>query len=249
MRFTSSRPKPPTSKARDITRTGVRSDGDERREQIIAAATKLFADRGFEKTSTRDIAAAAQANIAGIKYYFGDKSGLIATVIERSISKVAEGGMHPTIDPTADPRDALKDWIVWVLKTGRRRQSAKSGGIRIMMQALGVSGPLARRLAAHLGAPVRNNILTLVDALTNKQLSPPVREQAFVFIFSLCSQFAHGGPIMENMGIAVPEKDDELDLLAERLTDFVIGGLHHMAEQSTKSGSLQKNSPRRSTNA
>ena len=118
-----------------------------------------------------------------------------------------------------------------------------------MMQALGVSGPLARRLAAHLGAPVRNNILTLVDALTNKQLSPPVREQAFVFIFSLCSQFAHGGPIMENMGIAVPEKDDELDLLAERLTDFVIGGLHHMAEQSTKSGSLQKNSPRRSTNA
>ncbi len=53
-----------------------RSDGIQARQNLLACALKLFADKGFAKTSTREIALAANANIAAISYYFGDKAGL-----------------------------------------------------------------------------------------------------------------------------------------------------------------------------
>ena len=53
-----------------------RSDGAEARKLLLHAALRLFAEKGFAKTSTREIALAAGANLAAISYYFGDKAGL-----------------------------------------------------------------------------------------------------------------------------------------------------------------------------
>ena len=56
----------------------TRADGLEARSRLLYAALALFAEKGFAKTSTREIALAARANIAAISYYFGDKAGLYA---------------------------------------------------------------------------------------------------------------------------------------------------------------------------
>lgn len=45
--------------------------------QIIETAEKLFADKGFEGTSVRDIAEDAGINVAMISYYFGSKEKLL----------------------------------------------------------------------------------------------------------------------------------------------------------------------------
>lgn len=54
----------------------TRSDGVQSRERLLLAAMRLFAEQGFAKTSTREIALAAGTNVASISYYFGDKAGL-----------------------------------------------------------------------------------------------------------------------------------------------------------------------------
>lgn len=48
----------------------------ESRQRLLHAALRCFAEHGYEKTSTRMIAEAAQANVAAIRYYFGDKAGI-----------------------------------------------------------------------------------------------------------------------------------------------------------------------------
>ncbi len=58
----------------------IRSDGVEARNRLLDAALQLFAEQGFAKTSIREIAQAAQANVASISYYFGDKAGLYRAV-------------------------------------------------------------------------------------------------------------------------------------------------------------------------
>lgn len=58
----------------------LRSDGAEARRRLLDAALALFSEKGFSKTSTREIAQAAQVNIASISYYFGDKAGLYRAV-------------------------------------------------------------------------------------------------------------------------------------------------------------------------
>ena len=55
--------------------------------QIIETAEKLFADKGFDGTSVRDIADEAGVNVAMISYYFGSKEKLL----EALFSYRAEG--------------------------------------------------------------------------------------------------------------------------------------------------------------
>jgi TetR/AcrR family transcriptional regulator, regulator of cefoperazone and chloramphenicol sensitivity len=52
------------------------TEPSESRQRLLHAALRCFAEHGFEKTSTRMIADAAQANVAAIRYYFGDKAGI-----------------------------------------------------------------------------------------------------------------------------------------------------------------------------
>lgn len=221
-------------KSKRVTRrpSAARADGQQRRASILAAAAVLFAEHGFDAVTTRQIARKARCNIASIKYYFGDKAGLFALVMEQSIAKVLEGGAHFIPDPAADPRDALKAWILWVLRTAQRSTSQGQAHTKMLMQALLSGDALAARLAQHLGSPVRDGILTLVDRLFNNRLRPDLREHAFVFVFALCSRFAEANPIHAKMGIAVPDSEKDLDILAERLTNFIIGGLHSLSELS-----------------
>lgn len=53
-----------------------RAESVDARHRLLQAALRLFAEKGYSKTSTRDIAQAAEVNIASIKYYFDDKAGL-----------------------------------------------------------------------------------------------------------------------------------------------------------------------------
>ena len=51
-------------------------------ENILFAAEELFAENGFEGTSTREIAKAANVNISMISYYFGSKEKLYEKLVE-----------------------------------------------------------------------------------------------------------------------------------------------------------------------
>lgn len=64
----------------------VRADGIEARQRLISAGLELFAQQGFQKTSVREVALAAQVNLASISYYFGDKAGLYRAVFTESLS-------------------------------------------------------------------------------------------------------------------------------------------------------------------
>jgi AcrR family transcriptional regulator len=58
------------------------------RERLVAEATRLFAEKGYSATSTREICLAAQANVAAIHYHFGDKEGLYREVLMAPIREL-----------------------------------------------------------------------------------------------------------------------------------------------------------------
>lgn len=53
------------------------------RERILVAAELLFAKRGADKTSTRDITAEAGVNVASVNYYFRSKEALAEEIFMR----------------------------------------------------------------------------------------------------------------------------------------------------------------------
>jgi len=62
---------------------------NEKQEQIIITAEKLFAEKGFSGTSVRDIAQEANVNVAMISYYFGSKDKLLEAIFEYRIAFTA----------------------------------------------------------------------------------------------------------------------------------------------------------------
>lgn len=55
---------------------------NEKQIQIIEEAENLFAEKGFNGTSVREIAAKADVNVAMISYYFGSKEKLLEAIFK-----------------------------------------------------------------------------------------------------------------------------------------------------------------------
>ena len=56
---------------------------DEKLQQILKASAKIFAAKGFHRTSVRDIARATKMSLAGLYYYFTTKEELLYLIQER----------------------------------------------------------------------------------------------------------------------------------------------------------------------
>jgi len=64
------------------------------KERLLVAAEKLFAEKGFQEVSLRDITKEANANVASVNYYFSSKDVLADEVITRHISPVNDARLE-----------------------------------------------------------------------------------------------------------------------------------------------------------
>ena len=58
----------------------------DKKEHIMNAAIELFAEKGFEGSSIRDLATRADVNVAMVNYYFGSKDKLFEAIVEHKAS-------------------------------------------------------------------------------------------------------------------------------------------------------------------
>ncbi len=70
----------------------TRNDNDGRgvQDRLFDTAEDLFCRRGFNETSVRDIAAAADCNVASVNYYFGGKENLYLEIWRRRLAQIRE---------------------------------------------------------------------------------------------------------------------------------------------------------------
>jgi TetR/AcrR family transcriptional regulator, regulator of cefoperazone and chloramphenicol sensitivity len=57
-------------------------------ERLLAAASELFAERGFHGTTVRDIAARARVNVAACHYHYGSKRALYLEVLRAQFAGI-----------------------------------------------------------------------------------------------------------------------------------------------------------------
>lgn len=96
----------------------VRVSGEERRRQIIEAATTLFSRKGFRGTTTREIAGAVGVSEAMVFKHFATKEDLYAAIIE---TKSHVGRLMDTVVEAAERGDDAE-----VLRTLAREMIART---------------------------------------------------------------------------------------------------------------------------
>ena len=92
---------------------------DVRRDQMLAAASTLIAERGFHDTRIADVAKRVGASPALVIYYFGTKDSLLTEALrwsERSFYAATEEMLRST-DKLRDRLEILVEWTLVADKT------------------------------------------------------------------------------------------------------------------------------------
>ena len=81
----------------------ARMTASERREQLIAVARGLFAEKGFEGTAVEEIATRASVSKPVVYEHFGGKEGIYAVVVDREV-RALTGTLIAALDEGGHPK-------------------------------------------------------------------------------------------------------------------------------------------------
>ncbi|MFC4533755.1 TetR family transcriptional regulator [Sphaerisporangium dianthi] len=112
-------------------RPGRRRGSADTRGQIVAAARKIFAEKGFDKATIRGIAREAAVDPALVHHYFDTKEGIF---VEAMRLPVDPGTVLPLI--LAGPRDEIGERLVRFLLTMTADPDAREPILALMRSAM-----------------------------------------------------------------------------------------------------------------
>lgn len=106
--------------ARKTSRTlpGRREDGATTKAQILEAAGAIFAEKGFDRATGKEIAERAGSNSAAVNYYYGGIEGLYAEVlVEAHRRLLTYDKLIALAEGPGEPRQKLKTLIGLIART------------------------------------------------------------------------------------------------------------------------------------
>ncbi len=98
----------------EIRRLDVRSTYDEKLERILRASATVFAEKGYDRASVRDIAAVTGVSLSGLYYYFKSKEELLFLIQHhcfRTILEHLRAGLAGVTDAEARLRIAIRNHL------------------------------------------------------------------------------------------------------------------------------------------
>ena len=84
---------------------------EKRRQELVLAAYREIAERGFEGLRTREVAGSVGVNIATLHYYFPTKESLIRAVLNHAMER-----FRTTLTVQASPTDQMRNYLRAVRK-------------------------------------------------------------------------------------------------------------------------------------
>jgi TetR/AcrR family transcriptional regulator, fatty acid metabolism regulator protein len=93
--------------ARKLTAVKAASAGTDKRDAILRAATKVFAQNGFFQSQVADVARVAGVAAGTVYLYFRGKDDLLVSIFERSMRDVIAEG-RAALEGVTDPAERLR---------------------------------------------------------------------------------------------------------------------------------------------
>ena len=133
---------------------------DNKRQQLLDAAARHFAEAGYDAASMRDIAAAAGMKAGSMYYYFPSKEDLLVAVHEEGIRRIS-GAVIAALDGQSEP------WMRLEVAMGTHLQALLGGGdyVRVVIKVPPREDVEARTRFIALRDGYERIFTTLIDAL------------------------------------------------------------------------------------
>ena len=187
-----------------LTPASRRDRGLQTRAEIVAAAERHFAERGFEATRLDDIAADVGIRRAAIFYHFGDKQELYTAVLDEVLRGAA--AVLPSDGGSAERLEAaVTGWVDYVAE---RPNVARL----ILREAANARPGVASPLMRASGAPVELLRQMIDEGVASGDLKPLVDPHHFISLMGATTVFHFAAMPWLTMGVPFdPWSRAELD--------------------------------------
>ncbi len=217
------------------------------KDRLLDEAERLFAEKGYEDVSVREIATASEANLAAINYHFQGKENLYHEVLRRRIMPkrdrlIAALDHVDSLGPSPDQLELLLNAFVSVHLEDALRGPGGAQGIRIMSREMSDPRHGAQIIMHELIEPVRERVFSLLT-----KMMPELDQRDFMLLMgSVIGQVIHfamnwhnlkaHAPALGSGCVPQPRIADDLEsyinIVIEHVTRFALAGAEAMQKEA-----------------
>lgn len=200
----------------------------ETRDRLLREAELLFADRGFNGVTVREICSAAHANVAAVNYHFGDKLGLY-----REVMRVAIGAMREVTDTARaagqglSPADRLRAYVSLFLH--RLLTPGRETIHHLIQREIADPTPLLDDLVEQGLRPRLEYLAGIVAEMIESDSSDVRVKLCVMSIVSQTVMYARHNAIADRLGYSAHPTAGEIAAAARHIAEFSIGGIYAIA--------------------
>ncbi len=210
-------------------------ESQETRDRILEAAERLFAEKGFESTSVRDITNEADCNVAAVNYHFGGKENLYVEAFKGLLGELRDRRIEAIRRDMSGVEDPSLEYFLETFANGFMDPLVGNGRGQLFLAFIN------REMAApHLPQEVflenfLNPLMTVAgDALA--RVAPPMDPGAVrLCLMSMVGQLLHA--LMVRMHFTPeghsPVLPGDLGDHIEHIVRFTAGGVRACALEGT----------------
>jgi AcrR family transcriptional regulator len=194
------------------------------RDLLLDAAGQIFAEKGLEEATVREICGKAGLNIAAINYYFRDKKALYVEAVKLAH---CTGGQLPQFEATPDapPEDLLEAFIRQMMAM-MLDDVRPSWHLELMMREMARPTEACVELVRSFIGPMFDTLKQIIRPLLPADISPLDLNLHAFSIVAQCLLYRYHRPIGR---ILVGEEGYatmmDVDRLSRHITDFTLAGL------------------------
>jgi AcrR family transcriptional regulator len=187
---------------------------------VLEAATAAFEERGYDETTTAEIARRARVAVGSVYGYFPDKRAILLEILHETVAQMA-GQIVSELDPgrwrDADLRQSVRKLIEAIFKTRRLRPGVQ----RILWERFFKDAEVRRAMEA-IEVRVQGAIEDLLASLRADGRVQARNPASAAFVIQTSVQWTAARLMLG--GASEAEVDAAVDTVSEMISGLMLGG-------------------------
>jgi AcrR family transcriptional regulator len=201
------------------------------REKILAAASKLFIERGFDKTTIRDICTVASVNVAAVNYHFKGKQQLIEAIIHSIVERRSASRLKilsdRTINNETEWRQVIIDFINSMVLDNDSGSKNEFILVRLFMSGLKNPPAFFAKIHRKYFEPLDRKLIRYIEMGLGDDAPPGSAALWVMTIISQCLLFRQHHNILNNLSNIDFTQPENSEILAKHIANTVFAGLKY----------------------
>ena len=205
------------------------------REQLLEIAGQVFAEKGFDAATGKEICKRAGANTAAVVYHFGGKDALYAEVLQEARNRLVSTKMIATVvagerDPKAKVAALMRLLVGTLAGPASQSWAARVIGRELLAPSTASTDLIEKEMQG------RATIMTsLVSELTGLPQEHPAVARGAISIIGPCLLLLIANRRrLERAFPALNLRRDSAEDVADHMTQFALAGLAAIAREAKR---------------